>query len=187
MNHVSDICSFDYCLLESSSKATSLQALLIKCVWVRSLVSHVYTYMWCAIAYNSVFIRAIELGLKFDSLLLQFYGQSGTDGTHVNHQMLYFSSLNIPGRMYRKYPAVNTLYIFMFFWEVLLDLCVDRETRLCARDTFCQWKAHELVFQHLLQRIHFTCWQDVAFWGLYISHRCYQKKIDTFTVLLMTG
>lgn len=43
----------------------------------------------------------------------------------------------------RKYSAVNTLYIFMF-WEVLLDLCVNRVT--CARDTFCQWKGTFIRF-----------------------------------------
>lgn len=53
----------------------------------------------------------------------------GQTGTHINHQILYFSTSNIPARMYKKYPTVNTLYIFMF-QEVLLGRCVNRQKSL---------------------------------------------------------
>lgn len=88
--------------------------------------------------------------------------------------------------MYRRYPAVNTLYIFMF-WEVLLDLSVNRETRL-VQETLLVSGRHINLFlffffssiYYIQQWIRFTCWQDVAFWGLYISNHFYQKKIYTF-------
>lgn len=46
-----------------------------------------------------------------------------------------FPSSIIPTRMCRTCSAVNTLYIFMF-WEVLLDLCVDRVTSLVQETLF---------------------------------------------------
>lgn len=93
-------------------------------------------YAWCLRCYcvKHCFYRHPQIrniSNLLSSLLLQFYWQSGTHSTHINHQILYFSSLNIPTRMYRKYPAVNTLYIFMF-WKVLLDHCVSIE-----RQVFC--------------------------------------------------
>lgn len=87
-------------------------------------------YVWCLRCYCVklfFFCHLMRFGkLMLSSLLLRHNWQSGTGDTHVNHQTLYCSSSIIPTRVYRRYSAVNTLYIFMF-WEVLLDFSVSIE------------------------------------------------------------
>lgn len=135
-----------------------------------------------AIVLNTVCVHTIKLRflLPLSSLLLFFYWQSGTDAAYVYHHILCFSSFDIPSRMYRPIPAVNTLYIFMF-WEVLSNVCVNRETRL-VQETLLSTDSTFMSFPAFMW---FDCFPLAAkVWGLYVSH-C--KFYTFFTVLILMG
>lgn len=133
--------SFDNYLLGSSRKPHLSRPRWIRCdglfcaSWHRCLFS-MRTCTCDFFGANTVFICAIKLGLEIDvELPLVTILLTIRDGTRINHPTLCFSSSIIPSRMCRTCSAVNTLYIFTF-WEVLLDLCVNRVTSLVQETLF---------------------------------------------------
>lgn len=98
-------------------------------------------------------------------LLLHFYWQSGMDGTHINHQTLYFSSI------------IPSFFFLMFCCKHILYFCVSRSQSVSidlVQETFFFVNRRHNGFFSIYQIQHWPSFTDGICACIY---HCFQKKI----------